>query len=197
MTNLLDLLSHRCSVRSFQDRPVPAEILQEMLEAGRLSPSGGNEQPWTFGVITDPALIAQIAHIAYEQAWITQAPLLIVLCTQITGDERGGREIQIQRYPAYADAIAALDPGLYWALNMEEHQTKIAGTHMSLVALEHGIGSCWVSHFDVQQLAELLQLPDCYLPAEILAFGYADHPRPPRPKMELEKIVFYNYPSKT
>ena len=163
-----------------------------MLEAGRLSPSGGNEQPWAFGVITDPGLITQIADIAYQQTWIARAPLLVVLCTLITGDERGGRDIQLQRYPAWGRDIAAMDAGLYWALNQEEHQTKIAGTHMALVALEHGIGSCWVSRFDVKQLAELLHLPECYLPAEILAFGYPDHPQQPLKKKDLRQIVFYN-----
>jgi nitroreductase len=47
------LLRHRTSVRKFQNKPVPEEVIQEMLEAARLSPSGGNEQPWAFGVITD------------------------------------------------------------------------------------------------------------------------------------------------
>ena len=189
---IIDLLSNRSSVRSYQNRPIPAPILQEMLEAGRLSPSGGNEQPWAFGVITDPGLIAQIAHIAYQQTWIAGAPLLVVLCTLITGDERGGRDIQLQRYPAWAKDMAAMDAGLYWALNQEEHQTKIAGTHMALVALEHGIGSCWVSYFDVKQLADLLHLPDCYLPAEILAFGYPEHPQTPRKKKDLRQIMFYD-----
>jgi nitroreductase len=189
---IIELLSKRFSVRSYQNKPIPAPILQEMLEAGRLSPSGGNEQPWVFGVVTDPGLIAQISHIAYQQTWIARAPLLIVLCTMITGDERGGRDIQLQRYPALARDIAAMDAGLYWALNQEEHQTKIAGTHMALVALEHGIGACWVSRFEVKKLAELLHLPECYLPAEILAFGYPERQQQPSMKKGLQQIVFYD-----
>jgi hypothetical protein len=66
------------------------------------------------------------------------------------GDERGGRDIQKNRFPEYKEAIEKMDQDLYWALNQEEHQTKIAGTHMALVALEHGVGSCWVSRFDVK-----------------------------------------------
>ncbi len=63
---------------------------------------------------------------------------------------------------------------------------------MVLVALEHGIGACWVSRFDVQQLAELLHLPECYLPAEILAFGYPESQQKPLKKKELRQIVFYD-----
>jgi nitroreductase len=189
---ILDLLSHRCSVRHFQNRPIPTEVIHDILEAGRLSPSGGNEQAWAFGVITDPQHITQIAGLAHHQTWIEKAPLLIVLCTLPVGDERGGRDIQVQRYPLYTEAIRSLDRDLYSALNQEEHQTKIAGTHMALAALEHGVGSCWVSRFDVKRLAELLALPDEYLPSEILVFGYPEHPRGPAPKKSLDELVFYN-----
>jgi nitroreductase len=46
-----------------------------MLEAARLSPSGGNEQPWMFGVITDRLLIKQISKLAHGQKWIASAPI--------------------------------------------------------------------------------------------------------------------------
>jgi nitroreductase len=190
---IIDLLRKRYSVRRFQDRPVPEYVLREMLEAGRLSPSGGNEQPWRFGVITDRGLIEQIARVAYRQSWIARAPLLVVLCTAVVGDERGGRDIQCDRFPEYAGEIAGLDQGLYWALNQEEHQTKIAGAHMALAALEHGVGSCWVSRFQVKRLAELLNLPAGVMPSEILAFGYPERQDRPAPKKPLEEVVFYDW----
>ena len=43
------LLRHRTSVRKFQNKPVPEEVIQEMLEARAFPPPGGNEQPWAFG----------------------------------------------------------------------------------------------------------------------------------------------------
>ncbi len=189
---ITELLRNRFSVRKFQDKPIPDDVVQAMLEAGRLSPSGGNEQPWVFGVMTDRTLIAQIAEIACQQEWIAKAPLLIVLCTVAVGDERGGRDIQKYRFPAYAEAIEKLDQELYWALNQEEHQTKIAGTHMALAALEHGVGSCWVSLFDVKCLAKLLNLPRGYIPSEILALGYPTEEGKLTKKKELDEVVFYN-----
>jgi nitroreductase len=192
MGNISELLKKRASVRKFQTRPVPQVVLDDILEAGRLSPSGGNEQPWHFGVITAPGLIAEIAQIAHGQAWMEQAPLLIILCTVFVEDVRGGRDIQVQRFPELAQAIAGMDRELYWALNQEEHQTKIAGTHMVLAALEHGPGSCWVSRFEVRPLARLLKLPEIVLPAEILVFGYPEAQPTPVPKKRLEEIVIYN-----
>jgi nitroreductase len=189
---ITELLRNRFSVRKFQDKPIPEEVVQAMLEAGRLSPSGGNEQPWTFGVITDRTLIARIAEMAYRQDWIARAPLLIVLCTVGVGDERGGRDIQKQRFPEYAEAIEKVDQELYWALNQEEHQTKIPGTHMALVALEHGVGFCWVSLFDVKRLAKLLNLPRGTMPSEILVLGYPEEARKLTRKKNLDEVVFYN-----
>ena len=189
---ITDLLKKRFSVRKFQDRPVPEEVLFDILEAGRLSPSGGNEQAWTFGVITDRGLIAQIAQIAHQQEWIAQSPLLIVLCTIPVPDDRGGRDIQKQRFPEYVRGIESLDQNIYWALNQEEHQTKIAGTHMALAALEHGVGSCWVSRFEVKQLSNLLKIPAGIIPSEILVFGYPNRQQQPAPKKALEAITFYN-----
>ena len=189
---ITELLRNRFSVRKFQDKPIPDDVVQSMLEAGRLSPSGGNEQPWAFGIITDRNLIAQIVEIAYQQEWIAKAPLLIVLCTVGVGDERGGRDIQRQRFPEYTEAIKKIDQDLYWALNQEEHQTKIVGTHMALVALEHGVGSCWVSRFDVKRVAKLLNLPGGTMPSEILVLGYPDEERKLTKKKNLNEVVFYN-----
>jgi nitroreductase len=184
------LLQHRTSVRKFQNKPVPEEVIQEMLEAARLSPSGGNEQPWAFGIITDCDLIRQISKLAHGQKWIASAPLLIVLCTVCVEDARGGRDIQKYRYPQYTWELTQIPQPLYWALNQEEHQTKIPGTHMVLAALEHGVASCWVSRFDVKGLAQLLELPAHYLPSEILVFGYPEFEQTPRSKKSLDEIVF-------
>ena len=189
---ITELLRTRFSVRKFQDKPIPDDVVQDMLEAGRLSPSGGNEQPWTFGVITDRNLITQIVEMAFHQEWIAKAPLLVVLCTVGVGKERGGRDIQKHRFPEYQEFIDNMDQDLYWALNQEEHQTKIAGTHLALAALEHGVGSCWVSRFDVKRLAVLLNLPRGVLPSEILVLGYPDEAGKLTQKKGLDEVVFYN-----
>ena len=191
MGKIIELLKTRFSTRRFLPTPIPASVLEDILEAGRLSPSGGNEQPWRFGVITRPDLIAQIAEIAHGQKWVADAPLVIVLCTVLVSDEAGGRDIQKYRFPEHASAFTVMDQDLYWALNQEEHQTKIAGTHMALAALEYGVGSCWVSLFEVRRMAGLLNLPKNILPAEILVFGYPAEQQKMLPKKSLDEIVWF------
>ena len=188
---ILDLLKKRFSVRRFLDTPISAGILQDMLEAARLSPSGGNEQAWRFGVITDRSVIARVAEAAYQQKWIASAPLLIVLCTRKVQDDNGGRGIQVQRFPELADAMMSMDAELYSALNSEEHQTKIPAAHMALVALEHGIGCTWVSRYDVSSVARIINVPDGYVPSEILTFGYPAGSGHHAQKKPLDELVFH------
>ncbi len=189
---LLDLLKKRCSVRNFSDKYISEEIVDYIIETGRLSPSGGNEQPWKFGVINNHELIREISEIAYNQKWIENANLLIVLCTSIIADESGGRDIQKARFPELETEIEKMDKELYSKLNQEEHQTKIAGTHMVLAALEHGIGSTWVSCFKVDELSKLLGLPEGYIPAEIIVFGYPEDEMKATKKKSIDEVLFYN-----
>lgn len=187
---IVELQKRRFSVRKFLGTPVPDEVVGEMLEAARLSPSGGNAQDWSFGMVTGRALIAKIAVAAYDQQWIAPAPLVVVLCTKGGTDAPGERDIQKRRFPHLAEQIDAMDEDLYLALNMREHQTKIAGTAMAMAALEHGVGSTWVSLFDVNVVAALIGLPDSFVPSEILVFGYPAEERGPAPKKTVDEVTF-------
>lgn len=188
---ILDLMKTRSSVRSFSEREIPDADLRAILEAARHSPSGGNEQPYEFIVIRDRERIAEIARIAYNQKWIAGASAVIALCAHIHDDETDGRQIQAQRYPEREAEVRSLDRGLYSALNLEEHQTKIPGTVMMLQALELGIHSTWVSRFRSKELAAFLALPDSCLPSEMLAFGYPAGELRLLPKKPFDAVVSF------
>lgn len=189
---ILELLQKRGSVRKYTTDKIPSNVVDDILEAGRLSPSGGNEQPWKFGVINKTSLIKEISKIAYNQKWIAKAKLLIVLCTTLVDEEGGGRDIQLARFPEIEEKIKNMDRVIYSKLNQEEHQTKIPGSHMVLAALEHGVASTWVSKFKVNELSQLLNIPDGYIPAEIIAFGYPKNDIKSMKKKSIDEIVFYN-----
>lgn len=189
---ILDLLKKRCSVRAFTDTKIPQPIIDYILECGRLSPSGGNEQPWKFGVITNKELIQRIAEATYyNKTWIIHAPLLIVLCTQLFPDVGKGT-MSSERFPSLTDEIDKVDEKLFVCLDMEENQVKIPGTHMVLAAIEHGIGSTWVSYFNCEEVSRILRL-EGYIASQILAFGYPAEDLKPRPKKKLSDICFNDY----
>lgn len=190
---LIDLLQKRYSCRNFSNRKIEKEVISYLLECGRLSASGGNEQPWKFGVITDAEIIDKIseaASINYSQRWIAKAPLVIVLCTQIF--DSINENIAMNRFPNMKNKIRELDNDLYAVINMEEHQTKIPGEHMVLAALEHGIYSTWISSLDCERVGELIGIKG-YLVTNVIAFGYPEQPKAPTPKKELNVITFTNH----
>ncbi len=82
--NVFDAIRTLLAVRSYQDRPIPDEVLRRILEAGRLSPSASNKQPWHFVVVQDPATIAQLAALAPSGPYIAGAPLAIVIVVDQT-----------------------------------------------------------------------------------------------------------------
>jgi len=198
---LLDLLKTRYSCRNFSSKLIPKEVISYILECGRLSASGGNAQPWKFGVITDAVVIkklSQSAGINYKQDWIATAPLIIVLCTQLYNcpDPREFYEkyngVGLNRFPGKKNKILEMDPDLYTIINMEEHQTKIPGEHMVLAALEHGIYSTWISSMDCEMAGEIIGI-EGYLVSNLIAFGYPEGDRYVRPKKELKDITFTNH----
>ena len=193
---LIDLLRKRYSCRKFSEKIISREIIEYILESGRLSPSGGNEQPWKFGVITDKEIICKISEAAsmkYSQKWISKAPLIIVLCTQIFDNIN---ENLYNRFPSMYDRIKIMDNNLYNIINMEEHQTKIPGEHMVLAALEYGIFSTWISHIDCEMVGELIGINGYYV-TNVIAFGYPNEELKINPKKDLINITFTNHFSNT
>ncbi len=68
MSHLLDELRERRSVRKYQARPVPEELIREVLEAAGWAPSAHNAQPWRFIVLSDPQVKRRLAE-AMAEAW--------------------------------------------------------------------------------------------------------------------------------
>ena len=78
------LVKSRRSVRSYNGREVPDELILKLLEAAHWAPSAGNCQPWHFYVIRNKELISRIHKEVYTANWILDAPVLIVVCADVT-----------------------------------------------------------------------------------------------------------------
>lgn len=83
-----DAICSRRNVRDFEDRPVPAEHLDRILEAGRRSPSAINWQPWIFVVVTDPDQLKALAAVAPRAQHLSRAPAAIAVIAPRREDER-------------------------------------------------------------------------------------------------------------
>jgi nitroreductase len=77
----MEALRTRQSIRSFLDKPVARELIEEIVDAGRLAATARNVQPWEFVVVTDPEMRRQIADISDYGKFIAEAPVcIVVLC---------------------------------------------------------------------------------------------------------------------
>jgi nitroreductase len=142
--SVLDLMKRRCSVRAFEDRPVEREKLGQVLEAARVAPSACNFQPWHFIVLEDE----KDKQLAAED-WVAKAPAVIVVC----GDHSRSWRRKDGKDHCDIDVAIAVD-------------------HMTLAAVELGLGTCWVCWFDAFRCSLELKLPDHLEPVALLPIGY-------------------------
>src|SRR5438093_11848033 len=93
------------AVRSYQDKPVPDAVVQRMVEAGRLTGSGMNGQPWHFVVVRDPDTLRKLGALASSGSYVAGAPLAIVVAIDKSrfGVSDASRAIQSMLLTAWAD----------------------------------------------------------------------------------------------
>ena len=70
------------AVRRYRDKPVPEDVVRRVLEAGRLSASAMNKQPWQFVVVQDSNMLRQLGTVAQTGPYISEAPLAIVVAIE-------------------------------------------------------------------------------------------------------------------
>jgi nitroreductase len=85
MLNTKDAIEQRRSIRRFKPDPIPDEQIMALLDAARLAPSGSNAQPWRFKIVKDQGTKEKLAQAGYNQAFIADAPVVIICCADIKG----------------------------------------------------------------------------------------------------------------
>lgn len=147
-----EAITSRRNVRSFTKRPIPAEHLDRVLEAGRRSPLSQNWQPWDFILVTDRQRLRDLAGVWRGAGHVADAAAAIVVIGP-PGDNEYGR--------------AQFDLG----------QATMA---MILAAADLGIGTCHAGVQDLVLARELLGFPADRDWAFLISLGYpADRPLAP------------------
>jgi nitroreductase len=168
MTTFLELAQSRYSVRKYSEKPIPPEIMAQVLEAGRIAPTGCNNQPQRIKVITSNDELAKIDE-----------------CTRC-------------RFGAPAVLLICYDKTVCWRRKFDGKSCGVSDacivtTHLMLQAQDLGLGSCWVMHFDPAKAVELFSLPENVVPVAMLPIGYPAEDSVPAPmhgeKFPLENIL--------
>jgi F420 biosynthesis protein FbiB-like protein len=181
------LIRGRRSVRRYAVRPVPADLVDKLLEAAHWAPSAHNRQPWRFVLLNDLALRRRLAE-SMAASWqadllvdgadaavvsrraassierITRAPLAILPCLDLDS---------LDRYP---------DPQRQqreWQMGVQS--VALACQNLLLAAQQHGLAACWMCApiFCPDLVQAILDLPPTLEPQAMLTIGYPpdDAPR--------------------
>jgi nitroreductase len=153
----MEAILTRTSIRKYTDRPVPDELVTELLRAAMAAPSAQNQQPWQFVVVRDRTLLEGLARAQPYSGMARHAQLAVVVC----GD------LSLERSPGF------------WV------QDCAAATENLLIAANAaGLGAVWTGTYPredrVANVRSLLQLPDHIIPLAVIPIGYpAEHPSAP------------------
>ncbi len=165
--NVFDAIGKRRSIRNYLAKTVEEDKLTLVLEAAREAPSASNRQEGRFIIVRDKNTKDKLCQAAKNQAFVREAPVIIVCCAETDN------HIMTCGQPCYIIDLA------------------IAIDHMTLAAVEVGLGTCWIGAFYQEEVKTILNIPDEIKVVEMLALGYpAKEPSSPKKRLDLEKIVF-------
>lgn len=158
-TQMLEHIRRRQSDRKYSGKPVEAEKLGRIIEAGRMAPSACNAQPWKFVVVTDPLLIQALAEAASSKLieinkFVGKAGVLIVI---------------VREKPNFSSKIG----GTIKNKDYSHIDIGIASENICLQALAEGIGSCIIGWFDERQVRKILDIPASKRVELIITLGYS------------------------
>ena len=173
---LLTAIRERRSVRKYKGKPIPEEILMEILDAARLSPSWNNTQVWRFILVKDQDTKAKLSETCKPtnpaKAALLDAPVVVCAAAQ--------REMS-----GYYKGQAATDKGDWFMFDV-----AIAMEHLALAACHFGLGTVHVGLFDAKGAEEILRVPEGYSIVEMMPLGYFDTLPADRPRKPLTEIVY-------
>ena len=143
----MELIRERYSVRQFDPRPVEPDLVEKVLEAGRLAPTAVNYQPQRVLVLEGAEDMARLAGCT---RYTFKAPMALVVCWD--------------RTVSWKRSFDGHDMG--------EVDATIVATHLMLAIHDLGLGATWVGHFDPEALARIFCLPDNVVPVAVFPMGY-------------------------
>lgn len=172
-----EVVKKRRSIRKYQDKDVPKEHVEKILEAAFYSPSSRNRRPWHFVVVDDRGLIRKLAKTRKALEFLETAPLAIVVC----GDE----------------SISSA-----WIFD-----ASIAAEHIQLAATALGLGACWGHILErkyseeksaEEYVRELLGIPKHIRVLCVIGIGYPTEQKPEHSKEEImwERVHLNHFGSK-
>jgi nitroreductase/ferredoxin len=178
------LLRARRSIRSFEERPVPREVVGRLIDDATYAPSGSNSQPVAWLVVHDTALVRRLAPLMRD--WLAANWSLPRYVRLFRLAQERGWDVVCRGAPHMA--IAHTPPGA-------ERQGMIAVTYLELAAFGAGVGACWCGFGDAaikgsDEIRALVGLPEGRASAGVLLLGYPRYGYVRVPRRKLARITW-------
>jgi len=194
-------IMERRSIRKYKQDAVSDQMVNDLLEAARLAPSGTNQQPWRFVVVRDQKVKSQIEAVAFNQKFLSQAPVLLVCCADLMTYAKNTRKRLQELIDAGVMGPEAFDsyPGLDEPKDMEAVKSFIphamlnvalAMENIALRAVSLGLGTCIVQLMKAKKIAEILELPSNLVITALMPVGFPDQNPVARPRVALDEIIY-------
>ncbi len=200
MNHIIHSIHERRSIRKYQDKSVPEEYIDQILEAARVAPSAKNRQPWKYivfgGKYKKELLMAMETGLEREERGITNLPESRYGLPDARNTLRIMREAPIIIIILNTNARSPFLPVDNDGRIAEICDTLSIGAsveNMLLVAEELGLGTLWVANtcFAYQEMVSYLDTKDQLVGAIVV--GYADEKPQKRPRKQMEEIAEYRW----
>ena len=170
-------IQSRRSVKAYdpEHRMSEAEI-EQLISMAMLSPTAFNIQNWRFVLVKNPELRKQIRSVAWDQAQITDASLLVVMCADLKAWEKeAGRYWKNAAQPVQDFMVPAIDQYYRGKDQVQRDEAMrscgIAAMNLMLHAKAMGYDSCPMDGFDFDAVGKLINLPDDHAIAMFVVIG--------------------------
>ena len=181
--NFAAMMQTRRSCRAYSDKPVSREDLLTIVEAGRLTPSGCNAQPWRFIVVDEPEAKEKLCDALVVEGgktgapWREQVPAFIILCEQPANVMP-----VIVEYYGDTQRFAQGDLGA-------------AAMNMCHQAMDLGLDTCILGMNSQEKMEKAFGIPAGHEVRLVLAVGYAANPDAPMTKIRkpLDEVCSFNH----
>jgi nitroreductase len=180
--NTRETIEARRSVKHYDpDHVMPEEDLIELIRLTKLAPSSFNMQNYRILVVRDPEIRQQIRAAAWDQAHVTDASVLFILCADLTAHQENPSTYWSHAPQEVQDILGPMIQPFYEGkdtLIRDEaiRSSALAGMTLMLAAKDMGYDSCPMIGFDGEKVAELINLPQHYALSFMIPVGKQAQP---------------------
>lgn len=194
----LSAIKERRAVKHYDPNHKMSEAeIKTLFDMALLSPTSFNMQNWRFVVVTDPEKRQKIQDAAWNQAQVTEASILVILCANLHAYENGARYWVNAPQPVQEMLVPMIEPFYKDKPELQRDEAMrsvgIAAQTLMLAAKSMGYDSCPMIGFDPTKVAEIIQLPENHIIGMMLPIGKAVKEANPRGgQLDYSEVVFSN-----